>query len=174
MVGVGGYVCPPAYMCAAKERIPIIIHEANAAPGWANKLGGRFAEFVGVAFPNTPFRGAELVGMPMSDEIANLDRKTQRSEAMRRLGLDESLPTVIVTGGSLGALTLNKAVEANIDALADWGFRCCTLRVRAKLSWMSRVIRAPRRIITRWSFAPACRMCTPLLIFWWCVRVRRP
>ena len=81
VVGVGGYVCPPAYMCAAKERIPIIIHEANAAPGWANKLGGRFAEFVGVAFPNTPFRGAELVGMPMSDEIANLDRKTQRSEA---------------------------------------------------------------------------------------------
>ena len=119
VVGVGGYVCPPAYMCAAKERIPIIIHEANAAPGWANKLGGRFAEFVGVAFPNTPFRGAELVGMPMSDEIANLDRKTQRSEAMRRLGLDESLPTVIVTGGSLGALTLNKAVEANIDALAE-------------------------------------------------------
>ena len=132
VVGVGGYVCPPAYMCAAKERIPIIIHEANAAPGWANKLGGRFAEFVGVAFPNTPFRGAELVGMPMSDEIANLDRKAQRSEAMHRLGLDESLPTVIVTGGSLGALTLNKAVEANIDALADWGFQVLHITGKGK------------------------------------------
>jgi len=87
---------------------------------------------VGVAFPNTPFRGAELVGMPMSDEIANLDRKTQRSEAMRRLGLDESLPTVIVTGGSLGALTLNKAVEANIDALADWGFQVLHITGKGK------------------------------------------
>ena len=40
VVGVGGYVCPPAYMCAAKERIPIIIHEANAAPGWLISWAG--------------------------------------------------------------------------------------------------------------------------------------
>ena len=51
---------------------------------------------------------------------------------MRRLGLDESLPTVIVTGGSLGALTLNKAVEANIDALADWGFQVLHITGKGK------------------------------------------
>lgn len=123
VVGVGGYVCPPAYLSAAASRIPIIIHEANAEPGMANKLGGYFAEFVGVAFPNTPFRGAELVGMPMNEKIAHLDRARHRAQARRNLGLDENLPTLIVTGGSLGAKTLNEAVEANIDALPQWGFQ---------------------------------------------------
>lgn len=132
VVGVGGYVCPPAYLSAAAARIPIIIHEANAEPGMANKLGGRFAEFVGVAFPNTPFRGAELVGMPMSAEIANLDRAAHRGQARRNLGLNEDLPTLIVTGGSLGAKTLNDAVAANIDSFADWGFQVLHITGKGK------------------------------------------
>ena len=40
VVGVGGYVCPPAYLAAFFSRIPVVIHEANAKPGLANKLGG--------------------------------------------------------------------------------------------------------------------------------------
>ena len=44
-------MCPPAYLSALSAKIPVVIHEANAKPGLANRLGGRFAKFTGVAFP---------------------------------------------------------------------------------------------------------------------------
>ena len=43
VVGVGGYVCTPVYLAAARRRIPVVIHEANAKPGMANRVGARFA-----------------------------------------------------------------------------------------------------------------------------------
>jgi UDP-N-acetylglucosamine--N-acetylmuramyl-(pentapeptide) pyrophosphoryl-undecaprenol N-acetylglucosamine transferase len=43
VIGFGGYACPPIYLAAAILRKPIMVHEANAIPGWANKLGVKFA-----------------------------------------------------------------------------------------------------------------------------------
>lgn len=116
VVGVGGYVCPPVYRAAKKLGVPVVLHEANARPGLANRLGARSAAFVGTAFPKTPLKSAVHVGMPMSQEISQLDRSAQRAQAREELGLDPERTTLVVTGGSSGALNLNTAVA---DALQD-------------------------------------------------------
>ena len=84
------------------------MHEQNARPGLANRLGARFAAGVGVTFPGTRLPHATLTGMPLRREIATLDRAAHRAEARDRFGLTDA-PTVLVTGGSLGAQKLNEA-----------------------------------------------------------------
>lgn len=109
VVGFGGYASAPAYIAARRERIPFVVHEANARPGLANVLGARQAAAVGVAFAGTPIRRAELVGMPLRREIVELDRSAHRAEAAEHFGLDAERPVLLVFGGSLGAQRLNAA-----------------------------------------------------------------
>jgi len=111
VVGFGGYVALPAYL-AARGRVPIVIHEANARPGLANKVGARFTDFVGCAVPDA-IDGSRHIGMPLRRTIAGLDRAALRSEARAAFGLDQDRPTLLVFGGSQGARRLNQAV---IDA----------------------------------------------------------
>ncbi|MHA7304603.1 undecaprenyldiphospho-muramoylpentapeptide beta-N-acetylglucosaminyltransferase [Arthrobacter sp. TMN-49] len=130
LVGVGGYVCTPMYLAAKSLGVPIVIHEANTKAGIANKLGSRYTTYVGTAFAATKIRHAHLVGMPMRHSVATLDRAKARRAACERLGLDEQLPTLIVTGGSLGALRLNNAVAGAVAALAATGIQ--TLHITGK------------------------------------------
>lgn len=116
VVGFGGYASAPAYVAARREGIPFVVHEANARPGLANVLGARTAAAVGVAFPGTPLRGAEVVGMPLRRELIELDRAALRAEAAASFGLDPGRPVLLVFGGSLGARRLNEAFR---DAWAD-------------------------------------------------------
>ncbi|MDN5812277.1 MAG: undecaprenyldiphospho-muramoylpentapeptide beta-N-acetylglucosaminyltransferase [Micrococcaceae bacterium] len=118
VVGVGGYVCTPVYLAARRLHIPVVVHEANAKAGLANRVGARFAAAVGTAFEGTGLPGAELVGMPMSRRIAGLDRAAARVEARSALGLDPQLPTLVVTGGSSGALSVNQALIGGLRRLA--------------------------------------------------------
>ena len=111
VVGFGGYVALPAYL-AARGRVPIVIHEANARPGLANKVGARFTDFVGCAVPDA-IPGSRHIGMPLRGAIADLDRTALRAEARAAFGLDPDRPTLLVFGGSQGARRLNQAV---IDA----------------------------------------------------------
>ncbi len=112
VVGVGGYVCPPAYLAAKSLGIPIVLHEANAVPGMANKLGAKYAHpsHIGYTFASTPMAG-DHVGMPMRIEIAQVDRTDagHRAQAADRLGINPELPTLVVTGGSSGAQKINEA-----------------------------------------------------------------
>ena len=118
VVGYGGYASAPAYLAAWFEKKPIVIHEANAIPGIANKLGARLTRFVGVTFPGTPLQHATVVGMPLRREIEQLDRDATRDEARKFFGLD-SKPVLVVTGGSTGAARLNGViVECAKDILA--------------------------------------------------------
>lgn len=119
VVGVGGYVCTPVYLAARRLRIPVIVHEANAKAGLANKVGARMAARVGTAFEGTGLPGAELVGMPMRPQIAGLDRSTARAGARQALGLDPDLPTLVVTGGSSGAQSVNRALTGGLRRLAE-------------------------------------------------------
>jgi len=112
VVGFGGYVSAPAYVAARREHLPLVIHEANAKPGIANRLGSRLSRYVGVAFRGTPLRHARFVGMPLRREIERLDRASRRAEAFAFFGLDDSRPTLLVTGGSQGAKHLNETVLA--------------------------------------------------------------
>src|SRR5690606_31153639 len=105
------------------ERVPFIVHEANAKPGLANVLGARGAAGVGVAFDGTPLKGGELVGMPLRREVVELDRAAARAEAAEAFGLDESKPVLLVFGGSLGALRLNEAFGASWQDVLDAGWQ---------------------------------------------------
>ncbi len=118
VVGVGGYAAAPAYAAARKTNTPLVIHEANARPGLANRLGARWTQFVGVAFPGTPLPHARFVGMPLRREIQDLDVASARSAARKKLKLALRGPVLVVTGGSLGAQRLNAAIVDALPALA--------------------------------------------------------
>ncbi len=112
VVGFGGYVCVPAYLAARRRHVPLVVHEGNALPGIANKLGARFTTHVATSFPDTPLRHASYVGLPIRRMISTVDRAALRDEALRTFGLDADRPTLLVTGGSQGARRLNQSVSA--------------------------------------------------------------
>lgn len=132
VVGVGGYVSTPVYLAAVRRGIPLVIHEANVRAGLANKLGARRAAVVATAFPETELARARCVGMPMRREISTLDRSAARGGARRALGLDESAPTVVVTGGSSGAQNLNRAIAGSLPEFAAAGLQVLHLTGRDK------------------------------------------
>ena len=111
VVGFGGYVSAPAYLAARFEKVPLIIHEANALPGIANKFGNRFASAAGKAFRSAQLRHAEFVGMPLRKEIVALAEKKDSSAARKHFGLKPDQLTLLVTGGSLGAKSINETID---------------------------------------------------------------
>jgi UDP-N-acetylglucosamine--N-acetylmuramyl-(pentapeptide) pyrophosphoryl-undecaprenol N-acetylglucosamine transferase len=111
VVGFGGYVALPGYLAAKRLGVPIIIHEANARPGLANKIGSRYAAKVAVSTPDSKLRDARYIGIPLRRSIATLDRAAVRPEARAAFGLDPNLPTLLVSGGSQGARRLNEVVQ---------------------------------------------------------------
>ena len=123
LVGFGGYVSAPAYLAARRLGVPIVVHEANARPGVANRLGARFTSHVAVTFPGTPLRGAQVLGLPLRRQIAQLDRASQRETARIALGLQWHLTTLFVTGGSLGAQRLNETFGAAAPLLVAAGIQ---------------------------------------------------
>ncbi|RBY95620.1 undecaprenyldiphospho-muramoylpentapeptide beta-N-acetylglucosaminyltransferase [Blastococcus sp. TF02-8] len=121
VVGFGGYVALPAYLAARRAKVPVVVHEQNALPGLANRVGARIAARVAVTVPGTPLRGGEHVGMPLRRSISTLDRAALRAEARETFGLDADRPTLLVFGGSQGAQSLNRAAVAAAAALTDAG-----------------------------------------------------
>ncbi|SMQ67446.1 UDP-N-acetylglucosamine--N-acetylmuramyl-(pentapeptide) pyrophosphoryl-undecaprenol N-acetylglucosamine transferase [Agreia sp. VKM Ac-1783] len=123
VVGFGGYAAAPAYLAARRAHVPIVIHEANARPGLANRLGARFTPYVGVVFAGTPLPHAELTGLPLRSEIASLDIDAVAESARENFGLDSSAPVLLVTGGSLGAQTLNHTIRDAYGSVLDAGWQ---------------------------------------------------
>jgi len=123
VVGFGGYVSAPAYLAARRRRIPIVVHEQNARPGLANRLGARLTSFVATTFAATTLHHASLIGMPLRREITGLDRDASRAEALAHFGLADHRPTLLVTGGSLGAQRLNTAFGSRADELRLHGIQ---------------------------------------------------
>ncbi|MCI9887328.1 UDP-N-acetylglucosamine--N-acetylmuramyl-(pentapeptide) pyrophosphoryl-undecaprenol N-acetylglucosamine transferase [Micrococcales bacterium 31B] len=111
VVGFGGYVCTPVYLAARSLRIPTVVHEANAVPGLANKVGAKNpGALVASTFRGCPLPGARTVGMPMRKEISGLHRESSLAFAREKLGLDPRRLTLVVTGGSSGAQRINEAL----------------------------------------------------------------
>jgi UDP-N-acetylglucosamine--N-acetylmuramyl-(pentapeptide) pyrophosphoryl-undecaprenol N-acetylglucosamine transferase len=119
--GFGGFVSVPAYLAARKRRVPLVVHEGNTVPGVANKLGARFTEHVATSFPDTSLPHATYLGLPIRRIIATLDRAALRDEARTTYRLREDLPVLLVTGGSQGAASINRAVLGAAEAFADGG-----------------------------------------------------
>jgi UDP-N-acetylglucosamine--N-acetylmuramyl-(pentapeptide) pyrophosphoryl-undecaprenol N-acetylglucosamine transferase len=126
VVGFGGYVSVPAYLAAWRREMPLVIHEVNVPPGVANRMGMRFTRHVAVGFPHQiaqaeALRRARLVGVPLRQSIATLDRAARRAEAREHFGLRPDLPTLLVSGGSQGARTINLAVAGAAKELSAAG-----------------------------------------------------
>ncbi|HEX3930640.1 MAG TPA: undecaprenyldiphospho-muramoylpentapeptide beta-N-acetylglucosaminyltransferase [Nocardioides sp.] len=119
--GFGGFVSVPAYLAARKRDLPLVVHEGNTVPGVANKLGARLTEHVATSFPDTPLPHATYIGLPIRRMIATLDRAAVREEARTSFGLRDDLPVLLVTGGSQGAASLNRAVLGAAPELAEAG-----------------------------------------------------
>lgn len=123
VVGFGGYASAPAYLAAALERVPLVIHEANALPGLANRLGAAIAKVIAVAFKNTPLKNAIHVGMPLRSEIVEAATSGSRAAARKHFGLAADAPTLLVTGGSLGARHINQVIESSMHVLEAAGIQ---------------------------------------------------
>jgi UDP-N-acetylglucosamine--N-acetylmuramyl-(pentapeptide) pyrophosphoryl-undecaprenol N-acetylglucosamine transferase len=130
LIGFGGYVSAPAYLAARSLRIPIVIHEANAKPGWANKVGAVFTPHLAVAHPveSGKFSGALLAGLPLRSDVtsayenAKKDWLLARAEAKARLGVGAKVPFVFIMGGSQGSIAINNVIEECVEFLLKSGF----------------------------------------------------
>ena len=129
LIGFGGYVSAPAYIAARTLGLPTIIHEANAKPGWANRLGALFTPYLAVAHGvNTgAFSAALITGLPLRSDVADGlkraegDWKSARAQAKNRLGFDSSKPLVFVMGGSQGSVAINKVIEQSVPVFSKKG-----------------------------------------------------
>ncbi|MBF9521097.1 undecaprenyldiphospho-muramoylpentapeptide beta-N-acetylglucosaminyltransferase [Mycobacteroides chelonae] len=126
VIGFGGYVALPAYLAARRgplrrPRVPVVIHEANARAGLANRVGARRAQRVLSAVSDSGLRHAEVVGVPVRGSITALDRTALRQEARAHYGFDDDALVLLVFGGSQGAVSLNNAVSAAANDLAAAG-----------------------------------------------------
>jgi UDP-N-acetylglucosamine--N-acetylmuramyl-(pentapeptide) pyrophosphoryl-undecaprenol N-acetylglucosamine transferase len=132
VIGFGGYVALPAYLAALggpgilgrfgrRHRIPVVIHEANASAGLANRVGARRADRVLSAVPDCGLRRAEVVGVPVRAAITALDRAALRAEARKCFGFADDARVLLVFGGSQGAVSLNRAVSGAAADLAAAG-----------------------------------------------------
>ena len=126
VIGFGGYVALPAYLAARgiprlQRRIPVVIHEANARAGLANRVGVRSADRVLSAVPDSGLRRAEVVGVPVRAAITALDRGALRAEAREHFGFADDARVLLVFGGSQGAVSLNRAVSGAAAELAAAG-----------------------------------------------------
>jgi UDP-N-acetylglucosamine--N-acetylmuramyl-(pentapeptide) pyrophosphoryl-undecaprenol N-acetylglucosamine transferase len=109
VIGFGGYVALPAYLAARgipgrRNRVPVVIHEANASAGLANRVGARSAEKILSAVADCGLRRAEV-----------------RAEARAHFGFADDARVLLVFGGSQGAVSLNRAVSAAAADLAAAG-----------------------------------------------------
>jgi UDP-N-acetylglucosamine--N-acetylmuramyl-(pentapeptide) pyrophosphoryl-undecaprenol N-acetylglucosamine transferase len=126
VVGFGGYVAVPAYLAAWRggrrsRPVPVVVHEANARAGLANRIGARIARRVLAAVPGSGLARAEVVGMPLRASITGLDRVALREQARRHFGFDSDATVLLVFGGSQGAVSINRAVSAAATELAAAG-----------------------------------------------------
>lgn len=119
VIGTGGYVSGAVVYAATKLTIPTIIHEQNSVPGITNKFLARFVDRIGIAFQDAaqyfPAHKTSLVGNPRAQEVANVEKST----ILREYDLDPTKKTVLIFGGSQGALKINQAVVEAIPTFAN-------------------------------------------------------
>ena len=109
VIGTGGFVCGPTVLMACTNRVPAMIHEQNAYPGMTNRLLASRVNKVMINYPEAArffvkAKETVLTGLPVRDDIGKLSRE----EGCAKFGLDPAKKTVLITGGSRGARTINR------------------------------------------------------------------
>ena len=145
VVGMGGYASAPALVSARRDGIPIVLHEQNAIPGAANRMFASQAAAIATTFTSSVARfgrdrTVQVTGNPVRRQIrdALADRDAVRTAAFGALGLDPDLPTVVVAGGSQGALHLDQVVTSAVPMLVEGGAQVLLLAGRAHAEEVTR------------------------------------
>ncbi len=122
-VGVGGYASGPTLLAAALGNVPVLIQEQNSFAGLTNKVLGRWAKRICVAYPGMdaffPAQKIRLTGNPVRRDIQTAHMRAEAGRA--QFGLLPNVPVLLVIGGSQGARTLNQCLEAGLPRLAQAG-----------------------------------------------------
>jgi UDP-N-acetylglucosamine--N-acetylmuramyl-(pentapeptide) pyrophosphoryl-undecaprenol N-acetylglucosamine transferase len=130
----GGYVAVPAGLAARAHGVPLVMHQQDVPPNLANRLLTPVATRISVSFPDSlryfPRGRTALSGNPVREEIVAMVG-ADRAALKRQLGLDPTLPVLLVTGGSQGARHLNQVVA---EALPDLLPRCQVVHVSGRLT----------------------------------------
>lgn len=113
----GGFVTVPVVLAAHKYKIPVILHESDMTPGLANRICNPYSTKICCNFPETfeylPKDKGVLTGQPIRSELFS----GSRDNCLRYTGLTGSRPILLVTGGSLGSVAVNKAVRSILPSL---------------------------------------------------------
>jgi UDP-N-acetylglucosamine--N-acetylmuramyl-(pentapeptide) pyrophosphoryl-undecaprenol N-acetylglucosamine transferase len=129
VVGFGGYVSGPIYLAAALTRTPIVIHEANARPGIANRLGALFTPHTAIthSIDSGTLSDSLLAGLPLREDVvsayrsASHDWQKARRIAKAELGFDSTKPLIFIFGGSQGSVALNTVIAESRQSLLAEG-----------------------------------------------------
>lgn len=115
--GTGGYVAASAYLAARSLGVPYYVLETNALAGMANKLGVRMGG-IGLNAQQDSGMPGDVVGIPVRPGLGEDPDGTVAAKAKEKWGLGDR-PTILVTGGSQGAASINAAVAGGIDKLCE-------------------------------------------------------
>lgn len=155
-IGVGGYASAPALWAAKGKHIPILIQEQNAFPGIANRILSKRADAICVAYEGMqryfPADKIHLTGNPVRHSV--LPSPEKKAEAAAYFGLEASRSTLLITGGSLGARTLNRVMEAETEKLLKKGMQ---------ILWQCGQSYAPRAMELQKTFAGQAVKITPFI-----------
>ncbi|MBS1634790.1 MAG: undecaprenyldiphospho-muramoylpentapeptide beta-N-acetylglucosaminyltransferase [Bacteroidetes bacterium] len=123
VVGTGGYASGPLLRAATGKGVPALIQEQNSFAGITNKILSKKVNRICVAYEGMerffPKEKIILTGNPVRQDIANV--KAKRDEALGYFKLDSAKPVILLIGGSLGARTMNEAMGADLQLLAEQG-----------------------------------------------------
>lgn len=121
VIGVGGFASGPMLRAATSKGIPTVIQEQNSFPGMTNKILSKKVNKICVAYEGLekwfPREKIVLTGNPVREEIVKLEGKKERG--LEHFNLKSNQQVLLVIGGSLGARTINEAIEKNIDFLSS-------------------------------------------------------
>ncbi len=123
VIGVGGYASGPVLKVATQMGIPTLLQEQNSFAGVTNKLLGKKASKICVAYQNMerffPKEKIVFTGNPIRKGLEGIVAKSE--ESFRFFGLNPDQPVVLVVGGSLGARALNNGIRAKLDLIRSSG-----------------------------------------------------
>lgn len=120
--GTGGYVAAPAYLAAKQLGLPFFVLETNALAGMANKLGVRLGGVGLNAVPNSGMAG-DVVGIPVRPGVGVDPDGAKAKRGYKMWNLDPATKTVLVTGGSQGAVSINTALAGAVEPITAAGFQ---------------------------------------------------
>ena len=124
-IGVGGYASGPLLRAATSAGIATLIQEQNSFPGITNRILSKKVNTICVAYPGLekyfPQEKLVMTGNPVRPEVVDLKGKTERAQSFFTLNAQRK--TILIIGGSLGARTVNKAVEAAAKTWEEQGLQ---------------------------------------------------